>query len=276
MLHGYISVGATVISPPPPRPMFAVDTRLFDGPDFRARLDELYGLGVDSVQLSTRHVEDWGFIGAVREAGLRVVQVHTPHEVYEGPLAAGDREVLGRFEEWFDTCRKLDCDIAVVHLPYRPPTRGEGTPRYVEALRRASMEAVGMLVRLGEEHGVRVAVENRLERAYGYVPADLLEVVRETGAYMCLDVGHANVNGVDILEAAAAMPGRVATVHVHDNDGRTDQHLPPLLGTVDWGRLLTVMGELGYGGPYVMEVAPIGQRRNLARLVALVGRELFG
>ena len=41
--------------------------------------------------------------------------------------------------------------------------------------------------------------------------------------------------------------------HIHDNNGKSDQHLMPFYGTIDWKAYIDVMREIGYDGTVCME-----------------------
>jgi sugar phosphate isomerase/epimerase len=70
-----------------------------------------------------------------------------------------------------------------------------------------------------------------------------------TGLGFCLDVGHAHTMG--LLQEFMDLKHRLVNLHVHDNRGDYDAHLPIGDGTVDF-RL--VVDELaGYGGRFVIE-----------------------
>jgi sugar phosphate isomerase/epimerase len=56
----------------------------------------------------------------------------------------------------------------------------------------------------------------------------------------CFDIGHANImNGV--TAEFEAMKERIHYVHLHDNDGKTDLHLFPGQGTIDWKRAMGML-----------------------------------
>ena len=59
------------------------------------------------------------------------------------------------------------------------------------------------------------------------------------------------------------------TTHVHDNRGRTDDHLVPFDGTIDWPAALMALSKVGYTGPLVFELPDHGDAsRTMARAVA--------
>jgi len=42
--------------------------------------------------------------------------------------------------------------------------------------------------------------------------------------------------------------------HVHDNKGKTDEHLVPFEGRINWDMALMTMQKVGYDGTYLMEL----------------------
>jgi sugar phosphate isomerase/epimerase len=98
------------------------------------------------------------------------------------------------------------------------------------------------------ELGVRLALEN------GDWP--LIRTV--LGAYaptylgLCYDSGHGNVDGVGLANLAS-LKDRLISVHLHDNDGKTDQHRLPFTGSVDWQHLVAILCSSAYAKCISME-----------------------
>ena len=96
-------------------------------------------------------------------------------------------------------------------------------------------------------------IPNELSRAGSlvhFVEEDL--DVSDVG--ICLDFGHAHMDG-DLVDAIETVSGHLVTTHVHDNRGRTDDHLVPFDGTIDWPSALTAIQKIGYDGTLVFEIA---------------------
>jgi len=86
------------------------------------------------------------------------------------------------------------------------------------------------------------------------------------GVGICLDVGHAHLDG-DVVEAVETVSEHVIATHLHDNRGRADDHLAPFDGTIDWAAALIALQKIGYDGPLMFEVAARGPaKESLARL----------
>ena len=76
---------------------------------------------------------------------------------------------------------------------------------------------------------------------------------------MCADTGHSNkamrYNGNPTPGDVIRMLGSsVKCLHLNDNDTITDQHKPPMTGSIDWEDVLSALDEIGYDGVYSMEL----------------------
>ena len=133
---------------------------------------------------------------------------------------------------------------------------------------RAARRSVEALQRLAEPLGIRLAVEvipNELSRA-GSLVHFVEEELDDPSVGICLDFGHAHIDG-DVVEAVETVSEHVIATHLHDNGGRSDDHLMPMDGTIDWAGALTAMQKIGYDGPLMFEVGARGSSKDsLTRL----------
>ncbi|MBF0499246.1 MAG: sugar phosphate isomerase/epimerase [Candidatus Riflebacteria bacterium] len=68
-----------------------------------------------------------------------------------------------------------------------------------------------------------------------------------------LDIGHFNLNGRNPGDFAEAFRDRLVHVHLHDNDGNRDLHLPMGAGKIDWKAFLPRLKAV-YDGTITIEV----------------------
>jgi sugar phosphate isomerase/epimerase len=110
--------------------------------------------------------------------------------------------------------------------------------------------------------GVRLAVEvipNALSTASALV--ELVESEIDAGELgICFDVGHARMMG-DVVDAIETCSGHLVATHLHDNRGRTDDHLVPGQGVVDWDATMLAFQKVGYDGAWMFELAVAADRR---------------
>lgn len=124
--------------------------------------------------------------------------------------------------------------------------------------RRAKMY-IQQLCEIAKPLNVTLAIEN-----VGYSGTSLftqeeyehfLDDVDSSAKYL-LDIGHANLNGWDIASVIYQVKDRLAGLHVHDNDGHGDQHLPIGEGTVEWASIFEVLRTEQIVCELVLEYAP--------------------
>ena len=123
-----------------------------------------------------------------------------------------------------------------------------------EEAKRLNAEAFRRLVSLGEDFGVRIHVENVDHGAFSSV-GDILFLLNSVPELsLTLDIGHANLGGSGKIRSYIEKAGsRILHVHAHDNDGRSDLHLPVGAGRIDWPGVLSALRSVGYEGTVTLE-----------------------
>lgn len=265
---------------------FGLSTHLFHGQRLeRSHLETIRSHGFDLIEIfATRSHFDYRDRARVAEVrgwlgdlGITANSVHAPicdgfHNGQWGrafsnasPHAASRQEAIDETAAALEAARELGCAFAVLHLGLPRGQKipaGDNDPGSV----RRSLEA---LVPVAAAAGVQLALEvipNDLS-----TPAALSDLfggdLKLGDAGICLDFGHAHMIA-GAPEAAETLAGYLITTHVHDNNGRSDDHLVPFAGTIDWPTTLMAMGKVGYAGPLIFEVADHGDAPGvLARTV---------
>jgi sugar phosphate isomerase/epimerase len=222
--------------------------------------DELRGIagdGFEFVDLTLEPPSAWPVEGAelarlVRELGLRVVGHTSPHL----PIASAFDGLRDRAHEILRQCFAIFAEIGAEVVNVHPDAMPSVIPRDVVIARNA--EAVSTLADAAEAAGVRLMVEN-MGRAFA-TPEELrplFEAAPRAGFH--LDVGHAHLGRrPDEPNRAAALVEafgeRLAHVHVHDNLGVDDLHLPLGAGSVDWPEIVHVLRQAGYDSTVTIEI----------------------
>jgi sugar phosphate isomerase/epimerase len=282
---------------------FGVSTHLYHGQRLsRDHLLEIAAHGFETIEVfATRTHFDYHNPAAVAdlqqwmaEAGLTLHGIHAPvMQAYEGgrstgplSLASSDADLraqaVAETEQALHIARRIPVTVLATHLglqraathgarqglqPGQPLRQGSGQAYDGRAAARRSIEE---LQRVAAPLGVQIAVEvipNELSRAGSLVhfvenDVDGLEG-RPVG--ICLDFGHAHMDG-DLVDAIETVSEHFVSAHVHDNRGRTDDHLVPFEGTIDWPAALTAIQKVGYEGPLMFEIAAHGSaKETLAR-----------
>lgn len=138
---------------------------------------------------------------------------------------------------------------------------GENDPDHREELWAMNADFYGRLCRVAADEGVTVCLENLpfipLKLSSTYEVLDFVRMMDLDNFKVCLDTGHAAVYGHSPADMVR-MIGKdyLATLHVHDNDGRYDGHWRPGEGVVDWADFGRALREIGFEGVVNLETGP--------------------
>jgi len=121
------------------------------------------------------------------------------------------------------------------------------------------------LCRFAFDSGVMLALENlgktgvgSLRRALDIVGAE----PERTGLGICVDVGHANrscaSDGIRPETFLKEFRDVILEVHIDDNFGDKDLHLPPGRGNIDWPPVIEAIGELADDAVICLEITSNG------------------
>jgi sugar phosphate isomerase/epimerase len=143
---------------------------------------------------------------------------------------------------------QLGSDVIIMHTGLK----------YTDALRK-SLDEIESYAKI---HGVRIACENSTE-VYFDVISQIFADYSPDYIGLCYDSGHGNLDksgrGLNDLEE---FKNRLISVHLHDNDGEGDQHLPPFYGNINWNKLIDIISESAYNKMISMEVSQPNAKIN--------------
>jgi sugar phosphate isomerase/epimerase len=120
----------------------------------------------------------------------------------------------------------------------------------------AAFSALEELTVFARQRGVEILLEN--------IPNELSSAERllqfneltHLGMNFVLDTGHANMNE-GVAAAFNLMKERIRSTHIHDNNGKDDVHLFPLVsegGTTDWKKTMELLRSRGDQYPLLLEL----------------------
>ena len=185
------------------------------------------------------------------EFGLSVCDVHASHGQEKSWGSRRDYERLAGLDlirNRAQFAEQVGANVVILHLPPEPE-QATDDPDYGSRL-RASIDA--LLPDLAT-CGVRLAFENMIRDNFPLI-ASLLREYGPDQIGLCYDSGHGNLNP-DALDCLDALKDRLIAVHLHDNNGQSDQHLPPFHGTLDWSVLARIIAASNYAKPLSFETA---------------------
>ncbi len=178
---------------------------------------------------------------------LRISCVHLPFDSLDNSYTAND--IWQNENRFFDKiasdlvlCGQNGINIAVLHLTFGP-----NAPQPNET----GFERMRKLCSIALRNNVKLALENRrntphIEEVFTHVNSQALA--------LCYDIGPEAVYQKNMFE-----PQRLAQihpaviVHIHDNNGKKDDHMLPFDGTVDFNAVAKQMKAMNYQGDVLLE-----------------------
>lgn len=163
-------------------------------------------------------------------------------------------------EIWDFQRRAIECtaeaggQICVIH-PDNFKSAEENAQLYLE------------LLPFAKDHGVKIATENmwnwdnEKDEACPAACSDPesflahLNVVNDPYFVACLDIGHAEMRGVNTTapEMIRALGSHLQALHIHDNDQWHDSHLLPFALNIDFNAVVAALKQIGYSGYLTLE-----------------------
>lgn len=181
-----------------------------------------------------------------REALRELLAQVDPISTHSG-LSSWDPDKL---REEISLSASLGASVMVVHLGTlafedpEPPTAG-----------------IAEVAAFARDQGLTLALENSgrksievLRKALPLVGDD----PRSSGLGLCIDTGHANRScsrdGITPAAFLEELREAIVEVHVNDNEGSADLHLPPGEGNIDWLAVLAAIRGLRDGSVVCLEI----------------------
>ena len=155
--------------------------------------------------------------------------------------------------------RALECtaaaggEICVVH-PDNDKTAEENAEFYLR------------LLPIAKDLGVKIATENmwNWDRAKDHAAAaacshhdDFLkhvELVNDEYLVACLDIGHAEMKGLDTsaVQMIYTLKKHIKALHIHDNDRWHDSHAMPYTMDIEFSPIIKALHDVGYSGYFTL------------------------
>jgi sugar phosphate isomerase/epimerase len=190
----------------------------------------------------------------LRASALEAVSIHAP---FGGLLDLADpnprhrHAAIGAALTAASAIKRLGGRLVIVH-----PSDLERHGRDADARLADSAASLRLLAANCVAEGVTVAVESPLPHLIGGHPDEFAWLLGQLddSVRVCLDTGHTALGGHwrRFLEVAG---GRLVHVHVHDNRGQWDDHLPPGDGVIDWPDVARSLRDASYDGWLMLELA---------------------
>lgn len=168
------------------------------------------------------------------------ISFHGPYINVEATSDVGSKQ-YEFYKESYRTVAKLAKKYNVNHIVYHYSQLGFN-PETINHVKINSKESIKYILELQETYGVPILIENLAfikDTTPLYSNAEYKNLFNEfTRANSIIDVGHANINKLDIKEFIQEHGDKVKAYHFHNNDGLKDSHARVRDGSFDYTQLM--------------------------------------
>ena len=211
---------------------------------------------------------------AADKYGISFGQFHAPFPAYfpKKPQATAIAQEMIR--KSIALCGSVNCPYIIIHPCFDGSARFPSLTKEEEY--KLNIEFYSSLIPLLKKHNVVCCLENMwmqdwkskmiytaccsdMKESCRYID-DLNAIAGEKRFGFCLDIGHLLLLGLDPCYAIEELGDRLVTLHVHDNDGRGDDHTLPYVGVCNWARVVKGLRNVGYKGTFNMETLGFNKR----------------
>ncbi|MFA6714413.1 MAG: sugar phosphate isomerase/epimerase [Victivallaceae bacterium] len=215
-------------------------------------LDIIQQAGFSSIELSRKQRDIACRAKQIKETGLKVWAIHG---ILGNSAASSDRNVrrsavaeeIARME---DTAVFAPCPYVVHYLDrFNNPVYGENFRRSIEDIYACSS-------RLGFDLTIETApYKPQYNERYpdSFEIAGFVRSFNTCDLNMTIDINHSNLNE-DLEKVCENCRGLISNVHISDNHGTWEDHLPPGEGIIDLRKTFTALRNNGYTGPWNIEI----------------------
>lgn len=115
------------------------------------------------------------------------------------------------------------------------------------------------VVDMGKKLGVCICLEN-FNKGGPQLCSALTEFIYVLNSVedlrVTLDVGHSNTTDKSPTDFFTAVKNNIMNIHVHDNNGKSDEHKCPGEGNIEFIRIFEECKKARYYGPFILEIFP--------------------
>ena len=187
--------------------------------------------------------------------GMRFVQSHSPNATILGTPERWEKEVF-RGKRSLEICAEMGIPQVVIHASYT------SKPICKESWYAENVRFYRELLPVAEQTGVTILTENtthanlREGTYYMYTGKDMVEFIEYVGHPLLAavwDTGHGNTEGSQ-YDNILALGKHLKGLHVHDNNGKADEHTMPYTGVLNLDQVMNGLLDVGYEGYFTFEV----------------------
>ena len=206
------------------------------------------------IDLSESALDEWiaNMQRTIAECGVSVSQCHL---YFEKTANADLEEYENKVAKSMAIADRMGIEWGVVHGIDYSNIWGVSPEESI----RLNVEFFKRLQKKVNPKTVGLAFENIMRCEFSRADV-LIAICEKASKYgkvgVCWDTGHANLSdGVDQAQSIRKLGGWLKCLHIHDNHGKFDEHTLPMMGTIDWRKIMSSLRRISSSGRYFVGCA---------------------
>ena len=214
-------------------------------------LDFIENLGIEYAELVHQYPAEFIDSEILESYNLKY-SIHAPFMDVNiaSPQDQSRLNSIAQIKSSIDLANEINAEAVVVHPGLISFLANKYFKKEVYEFANESIKEIGDYAK---DFGVMATIENmpNFESMIYQNIADLNQLLVENEMHMTLDIGHANHVGYAPDEMIF---DSIKHIHVHDNLGDDDSHLPLGEGSIDLKYIINTLESKNYDGIYILEV----------------------
>lgn len=200
-----------------------------------------------------------------RDSDLKVHSLHSPmytDDIWGGTGPHAHINITERNKgdriQWVDEIKRAIEVAEVIPFRYLIQHLGVSGQEYSEYAIEAAFGSLEELAIFAKQRGVEILLENTPNELATAEGLERFNSATHLKLNYVFDIGHAHI-GAGIEHEFEIMKKRIRSLHVHDNNGKEDQHLFPMSegGTIDWAKTMELLRSCPGQYPMLLELREV-------------------
>jgi len=186
---------------------------------------------------------------ALKDFNLKAIGHTNPFLPSIFPIQSIRKVCLDEFKKYIDIFSKLGIDLVNIHPFYEAPLLSD------EDKIKANIKFLKQVNKLCKSRGITLMFENYIKpfdspKVFGRILKEIPDLK------IHLDVGHCNIyQEKNLTEAFFKKFGnKVIHLHLSDNKGKEDEHLPLGCGNIEWKKIIKIIKEYKFNKTITLEI----------------------